>query len=119
MAKVLIVDDDRTTVTLLKTLLELDGFEVRSVGNGQAVLSLVEEYRPDVILLDYHLSDIHGIEVLRDIRNSTEHATLPVIVASGLDVGDEVLAAGANRFLVKPFEPDELPGLFNDLIESR
>ncbi len=119
MAKVLIVDDDRTTVTLLKTLLELDGFEVQSVGNGQAVLSLVENYQPDVILLDYHLSDIEGIEVLRDIRNSADYASLPVVVASGLDVGDEALAAGADRFLVKPFEPDELPGLFSDLIESR
>jgi len=119
LAKVLIVDDDKTTVSLLATLLELDDFEVQSVGKGSGVLELVDEYQPDVVLLDYHLSDMEGIEVLRDIRESADHATLPVVVASGLDVGNEVLKAGANRFLIKPFEPDELPILFNKLIESR
>ncbi len=116
MAKVLLVDDDKTTVMLLKTLLELDGFEIETVGNGGAVMSMLDSFQPDVVLMDYHLSDMHGVEVLREIRAHTVHATLPVVVASGMDVSDEVLAAGANKFLIKPFEPDELPGIFNSFM---
>ncbi len=115
MAKVLIVDDDKTTVMLLKTLLELDGFEIQTIGNGSGVMTLLDSFQPDVILMDYHLSDMNGVEVLREIRAHNTHAKLPVVLASGMDVGDEVLAAGANKFLIKPFEPDELSGIFNSL----
>lgn len=116
MAKVLIVDDDKTTVMLLQTLLELDGFEIKTVGRGSDVLSTVAEFEPDVILMDYHLSDMEGIDVLRDLRNHSEYAQLPVVMASGLDVEEKVTAAGANMFLVKPFEPEELPAIFHGLI---
>jgi len=116
LAKVLIVDDDKTTVMLLKTLLELDGFEIDSVGSGSGVMNKIDTFQPDVVLMDYHLSDMDGVTVLREIRAHDTHADLPVVMASGLDVSEEVDEAGANMFLVKPFEPDELPGLFNSLI---
>jgi two-component system phosphate regulon response regulator PhoB len=116
MAKVMIVDDDRTTVSLLQTLLELDGYDVMVVGRGLDVIPKAEANRPDLILMDYHLADTHGVDVLRDIR---AHATLndmPVVMASGMDVTDEVMAAGANHFMVKPFDPADLPIIFNKLI---
>lgn len=116
MAKVLIVDDDKTTVMLLKTLLELDGFEIETVGNGSQVRATATAFQPDIILMDYHLSDMEGIDVLKDLRASGPFMDTPVIMASGLDIEQEAMAAGANKFLVKPFEPDELPGLFNSLI---
>jgi DNA-binding response OmpR family regulator len=116
LAKVLIVDDDKTTVMLLKTLLELDGFEIETVGNGGGVMAMVDSFAPDVVLMDYHLSDMNGIDVLRDIRAHEVHSALPIVMASGLDVGKEVLEAGANQFLIKPFEPDDLPEIFNELI---
>lgn len=112
----MIVDDDRTTVTLLQTLLELDGFEVTVVGLGKQVMSKLDQEKPDVLLMDYHLTDIRGVDILREIRAHAEYGTLPVVMASGLDVEDEVMSAGANKFLVKPFEPDDLPKLFNELI---
>jgi DNA-binding response OmpR family regulator len=118
LAKVLIVDDDKTTVMLLKTLLELDGFEIETIGRGGGVMEIANNFQPDVILMDYHLSDMDGVDVLRDLRSTEQYADLPIVIASGLDVGDEVLEAGANKFLVKPFEPDELPGLFNSLISG-
>ena len=115
MAKVLLVDDDKTTVMLLKTLLELDGFEIQTVGNGSGVMTMLDSFQPDVILMDYHLSDMSGVEVLREIRAHDTYSNLPVVLASGMDVGEEATAAGANMFLIKPFEPDELPGIFNSL----
>jgi DNA-binding response OmpR family regulator len=119
LPKVMIVDDDRTTVKLLQTLLELDGFEIFVAPRGGDVIPLAEKVHPDIFLMDYHLSDMDGIEVLRDLRQGAANGQFiktPIVVASGLDVGDEVLEAGANAFLVKPFEPDELPDLFNRLI---
>lgn len=118
MAKVMIVDDDQTTVSLLKMLLELDDFEVETVALGANVIPQAEQFHPDIFLMDYHLTDTHGVDVLRDIRQHTTFSTIPVIIASGMDVEDEVMQAGANKFLVKPFEPSELPILFNQLIND-
>ncbi len=116
MAKVLIVDDDRTTVTLLKTLLELDGFEIGVAGRGEDVRPAADKLQPDIILMDYHLSDMDGVDVLREFRAGGPFANLPIVMTSGLDVEEEVMEAGASAFLVKPFEPSDLPTLFNKLL---
>lgn len=115
MSKVMIVDDDRTTVSLLQTLLELDGFEVVIVSMGKDVIPTAEADPPDIILMDYHLTDTEGVRVLRKIRQHESLSNMPVVMASGMDVTDEVMAAGANEFLVKPFEPSALPEIFNRL----
>jgi len=118
VAKVMIVDDDQTTVSLLETLLELDGFEVKSVHRGAEVIPEAETFQPDIFLMDYHLADMHGVEVLRDIRKHDSLSGIPVIIASGMNVEDEVMEAGANQFMVKPFEPADLPTIFNQLINE-
>lgn len=121
MVKVMIVDDDRTTVKLLQTLLELDGFEVSVSPRGGDVIPLAAKVVPDVFLMDYHLSDMDGVEVLRDLRAGAANGVFvntPIVMTSGLDVEDEVMEAGANAFLVKPFEPEELPILFNRLVNG-
>ncbi len=117
MAKVMIVDDDRTTVKLLQTLLELDGFDVTTVGVGGEVVEAANKTQPDIFLMDYHLTDMDGVEILRELRAGGPFQNTPIVMTSGLDVEDEVMEAGANAFLVKPFEPDELPKLFNNLIK--
>ena len=109
MPKILIVDDDTTTVSLLETLLELDGFEVSSVALGAEVIPTAEDFQPQLFLMDYHLSDMEGVDILRDLRKHARFSNTPVVIASGMDVSDEVMEAGANAFLVKPFEPGELP----------
>ena len=116
LPKVLIVDDDRTTVKLLQTLLEMDGFEVAIAPRGEIALELLYSNAPDVVLIDYHLTDMHGVEIVRRLRAQDEYATLPIVMTSGLDMQDEALAAGANAFLIKPFEPSRLSTLFYDLL---
>lgn len=121
MSKVMIVDDDRTTVKLLQTLLELDGFVIEIAPRGGDVLPIADKFNPDVILMDYHLSDMDGVEVLREIRAGAldgKFKDLPIIMTSGLDVEEEVMSEGANAFLVKPFEPEDLPILFNKFIKK-
>ncbi|MBC8098215.1 MAG: response regulator transcription factor [Armatimonadetes bacterium] len=119
MHKVLIVDDDRTTTKLLQMLLEMEGFEVQVSPRGGDVVPMAVKFMPDIFLMDYHLSDMDGVEVIRDLRAGAadgKFTATPIVVASGLNVEDEVLAAGANAFLVKPFQPDELPPLMIRLI---
>lgn len=116
MPKVMIVDDDRTTVKLLQTLLELDGFAVCTAPRGADVLPVAEANNPDIFLMDYHLSDMDGVEIIRQLRAHQTFANTPIIMTSGLDVEEEAMEAGASKFLVKPFEPEDLPPLFNSLI---
>ncbi len=112
----MIVDDDRNTVKLLQTLLELDGFDVVVAGRGGDVIPAAEQAVPDIFLMDYHLSDMDGVDVLRELRAHSQFANTPIIMTSGLDVSDEVMEAGASTFLVKPFEPGDLPALFSRLL---
>ncbi len=116
MPKVMIVDDDRNTVKLLQTLLELDGFVVVVAGRGADVMPIAEQAKPDIFLMDYHLADMDGVDVVRQLRLTDTFATIPIVMASGLDVEDEAKAAGVNFFMIKPFEPGDLAPLFNKLL---
>jgi two-component system, chemotaxis family, chemotaxis protein CheY len=116
MATVMIVDDDRNTVKLLQTLLELDGFKVVVAGRGVDVLPVAEKSAPDLFMVDYHLSDMEGVDVIRELRQHPAYASKPIIMASGMNMESEALAVGANMFLVKPFDPGALAGIFNKLI---
>jgi DNA-binding response OmpR family regulator len=118
LPKVLIVDDDRTTVKLLQTLLELDGFEVAIAPRGADVLPMAQQVVPDLFMIDYHLSDMDGVDAIRMLRAEDAFAHSPIIMASGLDVQEEAMGAGATTFLLKPFEPADLPALFNSLLSG-
>lgn len=114
----MIVDDDTVTVSLLETLLELDGFTVLIARRGADVLPKMAEDKPDVMMIDYHLTDTEGVEVIKDVRAHADFKDIPIVMASGMDMSTEAMAAGANEFLIKPFEPSELPDLFNRLISG-
>ena len=116
MPKILIVDDDSTTVKLLQTLLRMDGFDVLIAPRGQTAIELVYAHAPDIMLIDYHLTDMDGVEVVRKLRSDPRFAHMPIVVASGLNVEDKALAAGATAFLVKPFEPGNLADMFLSLL---
>jgi CheY-like chemotaxis protein len=110
MTKIMIVDDDRITVSLLSTLLELDGFTVVNVARGMQVVekALAENPKPDIFMLDYNLNDTSGVEVIRRLRATPEFVKTPIVVASGMNVETEVFKAGANAFMVKPLETNKL-----------
>lgn len=118
MTKVMLVDDDQTMVSLMTTLLELDGYEVIAARTGTEVIAKVEAERPQLMMIDYHLTDMEGVDVVRQLRAHPEFANIPILMASGLDVREEVMAAGADDFIVKPFDPGDLPTLFNKLLGS-
>jgi CheY-like chemotaxis protein len=106
--KVMIVDDDRTMNILLKTLLELDGFAVVVAPSGEVVLSTALAEKPDAILMDVHIADANGMELLERIRQHPELSRVPVVMSSGMDMEQECRAVGANAFILKPYPPDQL-----------
>ncbi len=116
MSKVMIVDDDYTSTSLLKTLLEMDGFEVEIVARGEKAMATANQFVPDIFLVDYHLNDMSGIDLVHSLRASDQFTDTPIIMASGRDVGKEAREAGANLFLVKPYDPGKLSEQLNALI---
>lgn len=114
----MIVDDDRSMTALLKTLLELDGYEAHIVGRGADVIPMAERVRPHAIILDYFLVDMQGVQVIHMLRSHNDFQSIPIIVASGMNVEHEVMEAGATVFLGKPYEPLDLSRLLDTLTSS-
>ena len=104
MANVLIVDDDVEGTRPLGRMLEVVGHRPFFVHDGRAALALLDQLRPDLILLDVMMPGLDGIEVLRTIRAHPRHKKIPVVVYSALadrETIDAATAAGAQDFLVK------------------
>jgi DNA-binding response OmpR family regulator len=114
--KVLVVDDDRTMNTLLKTLLELDGFAVVMASRGEVVLPLALQERPDAVLMDVRIAEADGLDLLREMRRHPELNTLPVIMCSGMDLEQESRNAGADAFILKPYPPEQLTSTLKKVI---
>jgi len=108
---VLVVEDEAPLVTMLRYNLEREGFQVCEAGDGEEALVQIAERRPDLVLLDWMLPLVSGIEVCRRIRRSPETRTLPVIILTARgEEADRVrgLDSGADDYVVKPFSPSEL-----------
>jgi len=112
--KVLIVDDDAEIIELMVDVLSRDGrFEVRTAGSGYDAGLQTEQFRPDVILLDYMLPDVNGNIVCRTIKSNPDYENIKIIIVSGVANPDEVedlLGAGAMDFIKKPFNIADLVG---------
>ena len=108
MAKIMVAEDDQTMVTLLTTLLKMDGFDVIALDADEDVPAAVERDRPDLLLLDVHLSNQNGFEILDRLHRTKKGVGMQVVMISGLNVREECLRHGANDFLLKPFMPDDL-----------
>jgi two-component system, OmpR family, phosphate regulon response regulator PhoB len=108
---VLIVEDEAPLVTLLRYNLEKEGFEVDEAGDGEEALTRIAERKPDIVLLDWMLPLVSGIEVCRQIRRSAQTRTLPVIMLTARgEEADRVrgLDSGADDYIAKPFSLREL-----------
>jgi CheY-like chemotaxis protein len=108
MPKILLAEDDHTMVSLLKTLLKLEGFDVVALDVNADVPTIVQHENPDVLLMDVHLGQQSGMDIVQAIRNDPTFANLRIVMTSGLNVKEECLKRGANYFLMKPFMPDDL-----------
>ena len=108
MSKILLAEDDPTMVSLLKTLLKMEGFDVVALESDSDVPAAILREKPDVLFMDVHLGQQSGMDIVSSIRKTTELSGVRVVMTSGLNVKDECLSRGANHFLLKPFMPDDL-----------
>src|SRR5215472_1883997 len=108
---VLIVEDESPLVMMLRYNLEKEGFEVCEAGDGEEALVQIAERKPDIVLIDWMLPLVSGIEVCRQIRRAPETRALPVIMLTARgEENDRVrgLDSGADDYVVKPFSLSEL-----------
>ncbi len=109
MKKVLLADDDYTMVSLLKTLLSMEGYRVYTLMDKPGdIMANIRKVKPDFLLLDVYLGNRNGLDLVRQIRKARDLKDVRIIMVSGIDRSQESLAAGANKFLLKPYMPDEL-----------
>jgi two-component system phosphate regulon response regulator PhoB len=102
--KILLVEDDTALATVYRSRLELEGFEVEHVANGELALSKVVEYKPDLVVLDAMMPKVNGFDVLDIIRNTPETTNVRVIMLTALSQPKDKERAeqlGADDYLVK------------------
>jgi DNA-binding response OmpR family regulator len=108
VSRVAVIDDERHIRTLLEIGLAEEGFAVRSAADGAQGLSLVRDWKPDVIVLDVMMPKINGIALLPMVRRVTEAPVVMLSAKSEVANKVEGLTAGADDYLAKPFELSEL-----------
>ena len=111
MSRILIVEDDPSLVELLKYNLETEGFDVSVARDGEGGLEAIDTQDPDLVVLDWMLPNMSGIEICRQMRQRTATRSTPVIMLTAK--GEETdrirgLETGADDYIVKPFSPAEL-----------
>ena len=108
---VLIVEDESALVTLLRYNLEREGFRVAEARDGEEAMLKIAEQMPDLVVLDWMLPLMSGIEVCRQLRRLPETRRLPIVMLTARgEEGDKLrgLDAGADDYVTKPFSPSEL-----------
>jgi len=106
-AKILIVDDEDAIRELLEMLLQANGFsDIKVASDGEGAISIVNEWHPDVILLDLMLPKIDGLTVCKKIRSNPDTASIPIIMLTAKSEETDIvlgLELGANDYITKPF----------------
>ncbi len=109
--KILLIEDDKTMLTLLRTLLRFEGYDVALLENDDtidAIMNTVTREKPALILLDVHLRQVSGFDLLKQIRQDNKIKGTRVIMSSGMDLSIRCMDEGADAFILKPYMPDEL-----------
>lgn len=122
MGAVLIVEDDRDTSEFLVELVERIGYTPTVLANGKHVVDWVRKHQPDLILLDLMLPDVDGFTVCEQLKLDRSTNLIPIIMVTGLDdYPDRVhgLKVGANRYIAKPFNADQLVRAIQEVMAWR
>ena len=110
-ATILVVEDEAPLVTLLRYNLEREGFAVLEAQDGDEALNQAREQKPDLVLLDWMLPLVSGIEICRQLRRHPETRAIPIVMLTARgEEGDKLrgLDSGADDYVTKPFSPTEL-----------
>ncbi len=107
----MLFDDDETMVSLLRTLLELEGYQVvlpATTSRMEGLIETITREKPALLLLDVHLNHFNGLDLLRRLRQSDELKSIRVLMTSGMDLSHECCLEEADGFLMKPYMVEDL-----------
>ncbi|MBN1824539.1 MAG: response regulator [Endomicrobiales bacterium] len=122
LGKILIVDDDKDTVIMLRDLLESEGYEVITAYTGARALERVREERPDLVLLDIMMPGLDGFSVCREIKSRSATRNVKVVVITSRDSGNtlqESLEHQADSFVGKPYDGKALVSRIAKLLKKQ
>ncbi|MFI5366716.1 MAG: PleD family two-component system response regulator [Candidatus Binatia bacterium] len=109
--RILVVDDNPDSVTIMRTILENKKYEVIVAGSGAEALAQVQNGHPDLVLLDIMMPEMSGLEVLQQIKENAQTGRLPVILVTAKTHDEDVLSGyqyGADYYITKPFTAKQL-----------
>jgi DNA-binding response OmpR family regulator len=122
MPRILIVDDEPNIVLALELLMKREGYEIRTVGDGERAVEAAETFRPDLILLDVMMPRMDGFEVCQRIRAdaSLKDISIVMLTAKGREVEREKgLALGADLYITKPFSTREVVRKVKEMLAAK
>lgn len=111
MDKIFLIEDDETMLALLRTLLRIEGFDAVQLSTSDTAEQIIEAVRaekPALVLLDVHLRQINGFDLLRMLRADNELKDIRVLMSSGMDFSERCIQQGADGFILKPYMPEDL-----------
>ena len=117
--RVLVVEDDEAIAQVLQRSLRLEGYEVRLAGDGVSGLDIAHAFMPDLVILDLGLPRLDGLEVAKTLRRDDDVPILVLTARDAVEARVEGLDAGADDYLVKPFERQELLARLRALLRRR
>lgn len=118
-AKVFLVEDDQSIVSLVQYNLQKEGFNVQTSGNGEEAIKDIKNYEPDLILLDWMLPDLSGLDICKSLKKDKKHKNIPIIMLTAKGQEEDkvsALNAGADDYITKPFGHAELIARINALL---
>lgn len=116
---VLVAEDDPIVARAIQACLDRTGYNIIQASDGREALNMIGEHRPDLVVLDVMMPEMHGWDVLERMRQDTSFDRTPVIILSALGQDyniEESERRGANRHLTKPFDPDQLRDAVTELL---
>lgn len=122
MARIIIVEDDELVGEIARDALIAAGHGVGLIANGKEAWSVIRARKPELVILDCNVPDLSGLLILREIRNSLDmYKTLVLILTGRRSESDVAIAMreGANDYMKKPFDPDELVFRVEELLKKR
>jgi CheY-like chemotaxis protein len=119
--KILIVDDEEGIIFLIKRRLVKLGYEVTEAHNGLDGITLAKQKHPDLILLDFMMPELSGLEACRMLKSDPQYESIKIVLLTARDQQkdkDVAKEVGADGYITKPFEPDDLIAKVKELIGS-
>ncbi|MDB5014489.1 MAG: hypothetical protein JWQ25_2691 [Daejeonella sp.] len=117
MKRILILDDDPDLLEVLKEVLETNGYETRTKSSSSDLFEVIEEFKPDLILLDFLLMNENGGEICAELKQNINTKHLPIVLLSGYcSIQEMHVIYGCDGYLAKPFDLEKLLKIIQNLI---